>query len=213
VFPTDKNIQKSDKLHLKADPDPNDLEAALPQYAHLVGTEPTTVGPGMAFTPDQKDAIYQANIAHYKRKGQIISDHDKRTVLHRVNPDITPDVDHKTPVSLGGSNYYFNAKVMSTRSNIRKSGVKGGNVDRWYDWKAQQMTLKAFIDHVRSGNWNPPDESSSESGGSREETGSSSESEGIPQSEPTRVQPRRTSKIIKSPFITKRKRLSSSSEE
>jgi len=69
VIPARANIRKSSKLlDLVTEP-----TVALPPYQKLKDTG--TVLPGMDFSKEQKDKIYKANKAFYK-KGDIVSDDD-----------------------------------------------------------------------------------------------------------------------------------------
>jgi hypothetical protein len=106
---------------------------------------------GKDFTAAQKQEIYKANKKYYKRGG-IISDNDKSTVLAKYDSSQVPHVDHITAKSSGGSDYYFNARVISAEENIQKGGERGGaGGEEDYDAMELQMTLKQFIDHKRTG--------------------------------------------------------------
>ena len=148
VIPALENIQKSDKVDLAAEP-----MVALAPYRKL--KDPPGVMRGADFSAEQKQRIYDANIAHYRARGGngwIVSDADKRTRLERSDSADLPHVDHITPKSDDGSNYYFNAKVISAEENIQKGGVRariGTDREERYDDLELGLTLPRFIDYTQ----------------------------------------------------------------
>jgi 5-methylcytosine-specific restriction endonuclease McrA len=144
VIPAKANIAKSDKLDLGSEPD-----TALPPYLGL--HDPPGLMKGKDFSKDQKTAIYKANVTYYG-KGDIVSDNDGRTRLEPHDSAEVPHIDHITPKSTGGSNYYFNARVISAEENIKKGGQRGGSGgDELYDHQELEMNLKEFIDYKQTG--------------------------------------------------------------
>lgn len=143
VIPARVNLAKSDKRHLATEPD-----EPLPPYAHL--KDPKNVSKGAEFSKEQKDAIYAANKRYYKVKS-IVSDHDGKTRLAKYDSSQVPHIDHITPKSAGGSNYYFNARVISAEENIQKGGERGGTRgEDDYPYEEQRLTLRQFIDYKRT---------------------------------------------------------------
>jgi 5-methylcytosine-specific restriction endonuclease McrA len=166
VIPARQNIAKSDKLDL-------DKEPSVPLKPYKGLKDPPGVMYGKEFSKEQKDEIYRANRKFYK-KHSIISDADGETPLERIDSAEVPHIDHITPRSSGGTNYYFNARVISAEENIEKGGQRGGMFgENKYTWEERQMTLREFIryrqghpmpDRILNPPTSPPhgDESSSE---------------------------------------------------
>ena len=141
VIPARANLQKSDMVDLDDEPD-----EALPPYQKLVDPAPPGVQNGKEFSAEQKDKIYKANINYYDEGGEIVSDLDEETILAKSDSASVAHIDHMTPASSGGTNYYFNARVMSAQDNIRKSGERGGQYgEDKFDWVEGEMTLKEYI--------------------------------------------------------------------
>ncbi len=153
VLPAIVNIRKGSKLNLVAPP-----SRALAPYVKL--KDPKGVGPFRTFTPDQKRAIYAANIQYYikKGKGKIVSDHDKKTVLEKRDSSEVPHIDHLTPKSDGGSSFYFNASVISAEENVSKGGRRGGaRGEDHYDYIDLEMTLEQYYKYKQSKDKGIPD--------------------------------------------------------
>lgn len=95
-------------------------------YSNLV--DPPTVGPGKPFSASQKKAIIAQNM---ERNGGVVrSDGDGRilTKPSKSMKGVTPSpnewqIDHINPKSLGGTNSYSNAQVLSRQENRIKSNT------------------------------------------------------------------------------------------
>ncbi|MDD5033796.1 MAG: DUF4157 domain-containing protein, partial [Methylococcaceae bacterium] len=126
VIPADKNIAKSDKLELEEEP-----KDALDPYASLDDGD-YVIGVGRNFNDAQKKEIYDANRKYYREEGfdlandEAMSDdpNDDDLVLSGHDSSQVPNVDHITPRSDHGTNYYFNAQVLPADENIQKGGVR-----------------------------------------------------------------------------------------
>jgi 5-methylcytosine-specific restriction endonuclease McrA len=140
VISAEENIRKSDKRELSKEP-----VKALAQYSKL--KDPSQgVMKGADFSAEQKNKIYEANIKHYG-DGSIHSDSDA-SKLERSDSSELPHVDHVTPKSDYGTNYYFNAKLIAADENIKKGGVKeeiGFARENPYDEFELSLTLPEFI--------------------------------------------------------------------
>ena len=122
MLPAEENIRKGARLDLAVEPD-----VPLAPYAGL--QDPPGVGVGMEFSAAQKAAIYNANIAYYGT-GEIISDqylddHNVWNPLMEMDSGALAHVDHITPKVDGGTDYYFNARVISAEENLQKGGGTG----------------------------------------------------------------------------------------
>ncbi|PYT02432.1 MAG: hypothetical protein DMF65_06585 [Acidobacteria bacterium] len=92
----------------------------------------TTFGSRRLFTARQRELIIQANMA--RNGGQLKSDdpndpikkapHSKTTLSEKGAADF-PEIDHIIPKSLGGSNMFSNARVVSWLLNNKEDRVKG----------------------------------------------------------------------------------------
>lgn len=93
-------------------------------YSNL--PDSTSVGPGKPFSSSQKKAIITENM---NRNGGVVrSDGDGRILIQpsKSMKGVTPSpdewqIDHINPRSLGGSNSYSNAQVLSRQENRLKS--------------------------------------------------------------------------------------------
>ena len=95
-------------------------------YSNLV--DPPTVGPGKPFSASQKKAIIAQN--KESNGGVVRSDGDGRilTKPSKSMKGVTPSpnewqIDHINPKSLGGTNSYSNAQVLSRQENRIKSNT------------------------------------------------------------------------------------------
>ena len=85
----------------------------------------TTFGVGRTFSGTQRKLILQANMA--KNGGTLKSDDpaDPHQVLSERGTADFPEIDHIIPKSLGGSNFFANARVVSWELNNKLARVKG----------------------------------------------------------------------------------------
>ena len=155
------NISKGNRI-TDTGHDPAPAEALAP-YQDF-GTQPqqypypSTVGPGRLYSNDQRDAIYAANRRYYQRyynDGEIHSDLAGHEALFGNDSSQIPHVDHITPKVDGGTNYYFNARVISAEENLEKGGgdrplIGFGRKER-YDYPVSEMNLVEYFDYRRTG--------------------------------------------------------------
>jgi 5-methylcytosine-specific restriction endonuclease McrA len=140
VISAEENIRKGNKLLLSEEP-----VIALAPYRKLKDP-PQGVMKGRDFSAEQKEKIYEANSKHYG-DGSIHSDSDK-SKLERSDSSELPHIDHVTPKSNYGTNYYFNAMLIAADENIQKGGVKeeiGFARENPYDEFELSLTLPQFI--------------------------------------------------------------------
>jgi hypothetical protein len=84
-------------------------------YSHL--EDPDSVGIGKPFSDSQREAILQENM---RRNGGVLrSDLSGEELTRGTGPD-SAAVDHIWPKSLGGTNSYGNAQVLSRTENRAK---------------------------------------------------------------------------------------------
>lgn len=149
------NISKGNRI-TDVDHDPAPAEALAP-YQHF-GTHPqqypSTVGNGRLFSNDQRTAIYNANRQYYN-DGEIHSDLPGHETLFGNDSSQIPHVDHITPKVDGGTNYYFNARVISAEENLEKGGgdrppIGFGRKER-YDYPVSEMNLVEYFNYRRTG--------------------------------------------------------------
>lgn len=84
----------------------------------------TAVGSFTDFSAEQRTLILQANMARHG--GQLRSDDpgDPQQVLDQRGAANAPEIDHIVPKSLGGSNFFSNARVISWQLNNKEARVK-----------------------------------------------------------------------------------------
>ena len=137
VIGAQANMKKSNKLEIGEEPtkalEPYKLLAADSAFAE------GKVGTYREFTADQRKAILDMNKMFYDK---VTSDADGKTELSRIDTTRVPHIDHITAKSEGGTNYYFNAKVLPASENIKKSGKKGQDAD--IDYEVGDMTLVEY---------------------------------------------------------------------
>jgi 5-methylcytosine-specific restriction endonuclease McrA len=149
VISAEENIRKGNKLLLSEEP-----VIALAPYRKLKDP-PQGVMRGRDFSAEQKERIYEANSKYYG-DGSIHSDSDK-SKLERSDSSELPHIDHVTPKSNYGTNYYFNAMLIAADENIQKGGAKeeiGFARENPYDEFELSLTLPQFIERRRT----PPDQ-------------------------------------------------------
>jgi 5-methylcytosine-specific restriction endonuclease McrA len=157
VISAKANLSKGRRqTDLLGDPDPTEV---LAPYQHLQ-QPPGAVGARMPFSEAQKALIYQANRAYYDtiyHDGELHSDLDGKPLFENDSSQV-PHVDHITPRIQGGSNYYFNARIISREENIEKGGGDrpeiGFERDEGtfgYDDIELKMNLEEFIDYKAQG--------------------------------------------------------------
>jgi 5-methylcytosine-specific restriction endonuclease McrA len=144
VLPAKENIAKSDKMALDKEPDVplapyEDLDKFDTKTKYIYGGE---------FTAEQRELIKAANRKYYKQ-GAVVSDADGKTQLTDIDSSQVPNIDHITPKSVGGTNYYFNAQVWPMNENITKGGTKGANFD--IEDEVAEMSLAKFYKEKEKG--------------------------------------------------------------
>jgi len=138
VLAAKANMIKGARLTVTQEPDvPLAPYATLHNSAAFRGK----VGRGRGFTTEQRNAILAAN-KNYYGKGTPVSDADQKTKLAKFDTSHIPHIDHITPMSEGGTNFYFNAAVVPASSNIEKGGAKGRAPD--IDHEIGKLSLKAY---------------------------------------------------------------------
>jgi len=150
------NISKGNRI-TDINHDPAKAEALAPyQYFRTHPQQyPSTVGTGLLFGKDQRDAIYAANRQHYN-DNEIHSDLAGHEALFGGDSSQIPHVDHITPKVDEGTNYYFNARVISAEENIEKGGgdrpsIGFGRKER-YDYPVSELTLPEYFNYRKTGN-------------------------------------------------------------
>jgi len=149
------NISKGNRItDINHDPAPAEALAPYQYFSTHPQQYPSTVGTGLLFSKYQRDAIYDANRRHYNgiyNDGEIHSDLAGHEALFGGDSSQIPHVDHITPKVDGGTNYYFNARVISAEENLEKGGgdrpsIGFGRKER-YDYPESEMTLPEYFDY------------------------------------------------------------------
>jgi len=153
------NISKGNRI-TDIHHDPAQAEALAPyQYFWTHPQQyPSTVGTGRLFSNDQRSAIYDANRHYYDaiyNDDEIHSDLPGHEALFGNDSSQIPHVDHITPKVDGGTNYYFNARVISAEENLEKGGgdrpqIGFGRKER-YDYPVSEMNLVEYFAFRRTG--------------------------------------------------------------
>jgi hypothetical protein len=129
---TNQHLKPATKAQYPDDPANRPYEYLdILTFAGLARTMPY-IAPGKLFTDDQRKLIIQTNKAAHG--GAIVSDDpaDPHHTLDERGAANAPEVDHIIPKSVGGSNMYSNARVVSWQLNNKEDRVKdiSGLVDR-----------------------------------------------------------------------------------
>ena len=123
-------MPRSNKAYYPDDPNNRvyGLLDVLALNGQLASTGLMTVATGMSafrdFSPEQRKLILQTNMARHG--GALVSDDpaDPHQNLDERGAANAPEVDHIVPKSLGGSNYFSNARVISWQLNNREARVQ-----------------------------------------------------------------------------------------
>jgi hypothetical protein len=151
------NISKGNRpTDITHDPDATEALAPYQHFQQHPQAYPGNVGVGMLFSQAQRDAIYAANRQYYQTQlpdpqGEIHSDSAGHEALFGNDSSQIPHIDHITPKAQNGTNYYFNARVISAEENIQKGGGDRAAIGFARDESLEyedielQMTLPEFI--------------------------------------------------------------------
>ncbi|MBV9279717.1 MAG: DNA/RNA non-specific endonuclease [Chloroflexi bacterium] len=128
---TTGHLRKSDKAEYPDDPDERPYEYLdILTFAGEINPQ-TTLGRGRIFSAKQRELILQTNMARHK--GSLQSDDPNDPINEKYGEDVElseegtddfPEIDHIIPKSLGGSNMFSNARVVSWLLNNVEDRVK-----------------------------------------------------------------------------------------